>query len=74
MSKKINYSQFQEAIDVVETLPKDDQALLIDILQQLLIEHRREVLANEIDEAREYYHRGNVKRGTVDELMRDLSA
>lgn len=74
MSKKINSSQFQEVIDVVEAIPKDDQSLLIDIIKQRLVEYRREVLAKEIDEAREAYHRGNVKRGTVDELMRELSA
>ena len=74
MSKKINSSQFQEVIDVVEAIPKDDQYLLIDIIKQRLVEYRREVLAKDIDEAREAYNRGNVKRGTVDELMRELSA
>jgi len=37
------------------------------------IEYRREVLAGNIKEAKEEYSRGEVKGGSVDDLMRDLS-
>jgi len=64
---------FQEALDIVESLPTHQQESLIDILQHRLIEHRRELLAKNIREAREEYARGEVKRGTVDDLMREIS-
>ncbi len=39
---------FQEALDIVESLPTHQQESLIDILQHRLIEHRRELLAKNI--------------------------
>ncbi|MDI6792717.1 MAG: hypothetical protein QME81_07620 [bacterium] len=64
---------FQEAIDVIESLPEYQQESLIDILQRRLIEHRRALLAENIREAREEFARGEVKKGAVDDLMRELS-
>ncbi len=66
-------SQFQEAIDAVEALPADDQALLIDIIRQRLIQQRRAELTAEVAEARAAYQRGEVHRGTVAELMEELA-
>ncbi len=63
---------FQEAVEVVEALPPDDQALLVEIIRKRLIERRREELASDIAEAREAYRRGEVRRGTVTELLEDL--
>ncbi len=63
---------FQEAIDVIESLPEYQQESLIDILQRRLIEHRRELLAENIREAREEFARGEVKEGTVDDLRKQM--
>lgn len=65
--------RFQEVIETVETLPPDDQALLVEIIRQRLIQHRRKELAAEIAEAREAYQRGEVHRGTVADLMEALA-
>jgi len=73
MMKTTGSSTFQEAIEVVEALPPDDQALLVEIIRQRLIQHRRRELAAEIAEAREVYRRGEVHRGTVADLMEELS-
>ena len=66
-------SKFQRVIEAVEALPPTDQLLLIEIIRQRLIEQRREELAAEIAEAREAYRLGEVRRGTVAELMEDLA-
>ena len=66
-------SQFQKSIDAVEALPADDQALLIDIIRQRLIQQRRAELTAEVAEARAAYQRGEVHRGTVAELMEELA-
>jgi len=64
---------FQEVLDIVESLPEYQQEDLVDIIRRRLIEQRRDRLANSIREAREEYGRGEVKRGTVNDLMKELS-
>ena len=73
MAEKTAVPRFQQVIETVETLPPDDQLLLIGIIQQHLIQHRRAELAAEVAERHEAYHRGTVHRGTVDDLMKDLA-
>ncbi|ETW95975.1 MAG: hypothetical protein ETSY1_28460 [Candidatus Entotheonella factor] len=63
----------QDALDVVEALPETLQEDLIRILQHRHEERRRDVLAGHIKTAREEYDRGEVRRGTVDDLMQELS-
>jgi hypothetical protein len=64
---------FQEALDIVESLPEYQQDDLVDIVQRRRIERRRELLAESIKEARAGYARGEVTRGTVDDLMKELT-
>ena len=64
--------QFQDILEVVETWPLQDQSLLIEIMQRRLAEKRRDELALEIKEAREYYQLGNVNRGSLSDLMAEL--
>ena len=64
---------FQEAIDMVESLPEDQQESLIGIIRGRLIEHKREVLAERIREAREEHMRGDVRRGTAEELIKEIT-
>lgn len=66
-------SRLQQVIETVEALPPDDQWLLIEVIQQRLIQRRRAGLAEEIAEAREAYEQGRVRRGTVADLMEELS-
>jgi ribosome recycling factor len=44
----------------------------LEIVKQRLTEERRDRLAHSIKEAREEYRKGKVKKGTVDDLLRDL--
>ena len=64
---------FQEALDIVESLPEYQQEDLIHIIQRRRIEHRRELLTENIKEARAEYARGEVTRGTVDDLMKEIT-
>ena len=48
---------FQKALEIIESLP----------------EERRDRLAQSIKEAREEYKRGKIRKGTVDDLMHELS-
>jgi len=64
---------FQEAIEIIESLPEYQQEDLIDIIRHRLTEQRRQQLASNIKEARAEYARGEIKKGTVDDLMKEFS-
>ena len=64
---------FQKVLEIIETLPEEQRESIIEIVRHRLIEERREKLAQRIREAREEYNRGEVKQGTVDDLMHELS-
>ena len=64
---------FQEALDIVESLPEYQQEDLINIMQRRRLERRRELLAERIKEARAEHARGEVTHGTVDDLMKELA-
>jgi hypothetical protein len=64
---------FQEALEVIESLPEEQRESLIDIVKRRLIEERRDRLAQSIKEARGEYNRGEIEKGTVDDLMHELS-
>ena len=64
---------FQEALETVESLPEDQQEDLINIIRRRRIERRREMLAESINEARAEYAGGEVTRGTVDDLIKELA-
>ena len=65
---------FQEALAILESLPEYQQEALIHIMQRRRLERRRELLAVRIKEARAEYARGDVTRGTVDELIQGVTA
>jgi hypothetical protein len=63
---------FDEVLELVESLPEDQQEYLVDIVRRRLNEHGRQMLAETIREARQEYARGEVRSGSVDDLMREL--
>ncbi len=64
---------FPDALDIVESLPETLQEDLIRIIQRRHEERRRDALAENIKAARAEYARGEVRRGTADDLMKELS-
>lgn len=65
-------AMFQEALEMVELLPEEQQEDLINIIKRRRIERRREALAESTGEAWAEHVRGEVTRGKVDGLMKDL--
>ena len=63
---------FQDALEIIESLPEDQRESLLEIVKHRLIEERRDRLARSIKEARGEYKRREFKRGTVEDLRRDL--
>ncbi|MEA5621722.1 hypothetical protein [Nostoc sp. UHCC 0251] len=65
-------STFQKAIEAVEALDPEAQAILVDIIQKRLKQQRRDDLLKAVAEAREAYVKGEVRSGTVADLMAEL--
>ncbi len=72
ISETAKTSELQKAIEVVEALPLDSQAVLIDILEKRLRVRRHEKLVEEVNEAKQEFAEGNVHRGSVADLMAEL--
>ena len=67
-----NTGTFQQALEVVESLPEYQQEDLIEIIRKRRLERRRESLVENIKEAQAEYARGECKTGTVEDLMREI--
>jgi len=65
-------ASFQEALDIVESLPEQQQDDLIEIIKRRRIDFKRELLAKNIKEAREEYAKGEVRQGDASDLMKEI--
>lgn len=64
-------SKFADVLEAVDELPIDEKEMLVDILQNRMIEDRREVLKAEIEESRREFEKGLCKSSTAEEIMRE---
>ncbi len=62
-----------EALDVIERLPRENWQTLIDIVNKRDHELRREQIAQNILEARAEYQGGELKPMNVEEAMKALN-
>jgi acyl-CoA reductase-like NAD-dependent aldehyde dehydrogenase len=65
-------ASFQQALEMVEGLPEEQQQDLVEIIRSRQRERRREILAASIEQARQELARGEARRGSVDDLMADI--
>jgi hypothetical protein len=72
LSGAVQSLSFQDLIDAVESMPLDDQSMLIELINKRIQEKSRAELVAEVREARDDFLRGEVKRGTFEDLMKDL--
>ncbi len=66
-------SQLETVLESVETLPADDQEILVDLIRKRLSERRRAEIVANIAESRAEYRAGRVQRGTADELIAEIA-
>jgi hypothetical protein len=74
MDNRTESSHFQQVIETVESLPPDEQLLLIDIIRQRLIEQRRADIANAAESTLKAVREGRARFGTLEDLKRDLES
>jgi len=72
MTEAMIRPSFQELIESVEALSIEDREMLVGIISKRIIEQRREDLVADLEETLEACRRGEVRTGTVDDLMKDL--
>lgn len=64
--------RFQQALEMVEGLPEEQQQDLVEIVRNRQRDRRREALTASVEQARRELARGEVQRGTVDDLMAEI--
>lgn len=73
MPRNTNTPRFGAVVEAAESLPLEEQQMLVDLIRQRWIEQRREEIAARVAQSREAYRQGQVRRGTVDDLMLELN-
>ena len=63
---------FQAAIEMVESLSLEDQAVLVDIIQQRLRHQARQALLQRVAASEQDYAEGNIHRGSVTDLIAEM--
>jgi len=64
---------FQTVLEMIESLPDYQQENLIGIIKHRLIEQRRDSIAENIRMAREEYVAGEINKGSVDDIMKQIA-
>jgi hypothetical protein len=67
-----NTTALVELLDAADKLSLDEQETLVEVLQRRMVEHRREELAKEIQDAEQEYQASRCRPVTPDELMGEL--
>jgi len=65
-------SLFQEALDLIEKLPPEDQETLIDLIQHRLVDWRRAEIACNAAATLQAVREGHARYGSAEELKLDL--
>ena len=63
----------EQVLESIDSLGMDDQVYLLEVLSKRMIELRRRSIAERAKEAEKDYKKGKVKRGSVDDLWKDLN-
>ncbi len=65
-------SPVQQALDVIEQLPNEDQLLIVEVMRQRLIEQRRAEIATNAKITMDAVREGKARYGNLDDLRREL--
>ena len=64
----------QQALDVFEHMPMEDQMTVFEVLQRRLLEQRRLEIALHATTTLQAVREGHARIGTVEDLKRDLAS
>lgn len=63
---------FNELLEAIDRLPREEQKMLGEIVHNRVVEQRRGEIAHNAETARQFYLKGELRRGTLDDLEKDL--
>jgi hypothetical protein len=63
---------FDQILEKIDTMPLEEQELIIEILQNRYREKRREEILKNAEETFEEYRKGLTSKGTVADLLKEL--
>lgn len=63
---------FDQILEKINTMPLEEQELVIEILQNRYREKRREEILQNAEETLEEYRKGLTSKGTVADLLKEL--
>ena len=66
------HSKIGRVMEEFEQLPHEEKEYVVEIFRKQMVEERRESLSVRAAEAKENYRLGNIKRGTIEDLQKDL--
>lgn len=64
---------FNDIVDTVDELPPEEQEVLADVINKRIIERKRNEIINDVIQGEKDYQEGIVRRGSVSDLMKDLT-
>jgi DNA-binding NtrC family response regulator len=69
-----NQSHLDQILDEIASLSLDEQEMLLDLLKKRHVEQKRLRIAREVREAQREHKKGLTKRGTIEDLLKDLES
>lgn len=69
-----NAVRFGEVLEGIETLSLEDQEILKEILHRRIVEHRREELAQDIQQVRQEFQADQCRPVTPEELLNEVES
>jgi len=69
---QVKASLLQQALDVAERLPPQDQEILIELIQHRLMERRRAEIARNAAATLQALREGRAHYGSIEDLKHDL--
>jgi hypothetical protein len=63
----------QQALDVIEHMPLEDQMTVIQVMQRRLLEQRRSEIAQNAMTTLQAFREGKARYGSVEDLKRELT-
>ncbi len=69
---QVKASLLQQALDVAERLPPQDQEILIELIQHRLMERRRAEIARNAAATLQAVREGRAHYGSIEDLKHDL--
>ena len=64
---------FQEALEVLESFPEEQRESILNIAARRMIDDRRDQIARNIQKAGKEFMQGRTRRGTVEDIMKEIA-